>query len=342
MADKEIIRDPFKDRWILFSIKRGKRISVFNTKEKDRECVFCPGNEHLTPAAVLLLQERKGKIEKKSERRNQRIKNWLIRVIPNLYPAVRPDLSLIDKVDGTAGSLRAVGHHEIIIESPRHHQRLERMSLEQLQNILSVYRERVDFLSQKDYVRYISVFRNYRREAGASQSHPHSQLITLPFIPSVIMQEIERFRIYLNKGECILCDLISKEGSKRVIWKGSSFTVLAPWFSASPYEVWIIPNRHMASYPEINREEILELSAVFHSIFESLSMSLNDPPHNFWIHNAPSFIDNFHWHIEIIPKTGEIGGLEQSTAVYINPILPEATTRLLRPLFLRKIEEVKG
>jgi UDPglucose--hexose-1-phosphate uridylyltransferase len=41
-------------------------------------------------------------------------------------------------------------------------------------------------------------------------------------------------------------------------------------------------------------------------------------------------LDNFyHWHIEFLPKLGEIAGFEWATGSYINPLLPEEAARRL-------------
>ncbi|MEM4245992.1 MAG: DUF4921 family protein [Candidatus Bathyarchaeia archaeon] len=302
-----------------------------------KSCVFCPGNERLTPSPVYIVG-RDGNLSRASKA--EKDSAWLIRVVPNFYPAVYPDTR--SKAASTPGAFPAVGHHEIIVESPRHFQRIQGMGLAHLQAIIRAYRDRVEALSTKAYVNYVSVFRNYGKEAGASQRHPHSQLVTLPFTPPTIAQEVARFKTSLrDEGACPLCELSGGETKpKSILWEGERFTVVCPLFSAYPYETWIVPNRHEKNFQKISVEETGELSPIIKSLFHTFSQVLNDPPHNLWIHTSPREAEDFHWHIEAIPRLGEVGGLEMSTAVHVNTLLPEDAASNLRRCFASRIKRL--
>src|SRR5208337_5677259 len=110
---------------------------------------------------------------------------WLVRDIPNLFPAVTPG-------EATASSTRqiaAAGIHEVIVETPDHNKQPRVMSDLEIKLLFLVYRDRYAAISKLSYVRYISLFRNFGKEAGASLSHPHSQVIAIPVVPALITEQ---------------------------------------------------------------------------------------------------------------------------------------------------------
>ncbi len=69
----------------------------------------------------------------------------------------------------------------------------------------------------------VTVILNHGRAAGASLSHPHSQVFATPIVPPVLTSELEQFARYQVKyGRCLLCDMLGAtldEGS-RVVFDG--------------------------------------------------------------------------------------------------------------------------
>ena len=74
--------DPLSGRWVVVSPGRSERPYSFVTRtpwvqeDSARPCPFCPGNEETTPPAL----ETYGPTGR-----------WLVRVVPNLYPAFEGD-----------------------------------------------------------------------------------------------------------------------------------------------------------------------------------------------------------------------------------------------------------
>jgi len=75
-------------------------------------------------------------------------------------------------------------------------------------------------------------------------------------------------------------------------------------------------------------------------VLSKLKKGLNDPPYNYVIHTAPfrrqksgywKSIDNdYHWHIEIMPRLTRVAGFEWGTGFYICPLPPENAAQFLR------------
>src|SRR5207237_5902959 len=80
-------------------------------------------------------------------------------------------------------SVNGVGAHEIIVETPEHEHHLSMQSEFQVQEIITAYKQRyLDLIRDKRF-KYILIFKNQGERAGASLSHPHSQLIATLLVP---------------------------------------------------------------------------------------------------------------------------------------------------------------
>jgi UDPglucose--hexose-1-phosphate uridylyltransferase len=73
------------------------------------------------------------------------------------------------------------GFHEIVI-TREHNKPMAKLSKERIKEVLTCYKERYLELKKYDFNMYILVFHNHGKEAGASQKHPHSQILTSPLI----------------------------------------------------------------------------------------------------------------------------------------------------------------
>ena len=181
----------------------------------------------------------------------ERPKNWLVRCIPNLYPAFGPPKQPQDETEILKDECfgYAVGHHEVIVESPNHDEDPADAQLPQLELVIHAYIDRLRELSAKPYVKYVSIFRNYGQRAGASLSHAHSQVIATPVVPVIIQEEMDASKAFYGKqGKCVFCDIIEQEskGPRLVYDSDSDFVVFAPYASINPMEFWIVPKRHGA------------------------------------------------------------------------------------------------
>jgi UDPglucose--hexose-1-phosphate uridylyltransferase len=202
--------------------------------------------------------------------------------------------------------------------------------------VLYAFKDRVNDLKRDRRFRYIILFRNYGEAAGASLQHPHSQLIALPVIPSVVKEEVDASReFYEAKERCIFCDIIHEESSEggRLISETDRFTVLAPYAPRFPFETWILPKQHASHYEDSETALLDNLAWVLRSTMRKIDKVLERPAYNFIVHSAPvqeAPLAHYHWHIEIIPKLTKVAGFEWGTGFYINPTPPEEAARFLR------------
>ncbi len=340
MSFNEVRKDYLLDRWVVIATERSRRPTDFAQKERMETekgvCPLCPGNEHMTPPAVLVYLKSDGGIKKAKDKNGFRHNNWLVRCVPNLYPAFTPPKRRTAKIETTqAGDLvQAIGHHEVLVESPIHNDHPANAEISQLEYVVKAYIDRLDELSSKPYVKYVSIFRNYRQEAGASLSHAHSQIIATPFIPKTVEEECKTSKeIYEKNKKCILCDIIEKEiDGPRLILENQHYVVFAPWASVHPLEFWILPKRHEITILEMSKTEVKKFAETLKACMSGVKNLLNDPPYNFGFHLAINQDTRkyYHWHLEIYPKLAIWAGFEKSTGIYINTVAPEVAAESLR------------
>jgi UDPglucose--hexose-1-phosphate uridylyltransferase len=340
MGFNELRKDYLLDRWVVIATERGRRPTDFAKKEREQAktsvCPMCPGNEQMTPPAVLVYVKKGKQIQKTKDDGDRRQKDWLVRTIPNLYPAFTPPTGKITlKQIMQSGEFgQAVGHHEVIIESPNHCEHPADAEIAQLKLVVDAYVDRLRELSKKPYVRYVSIFRNHGLEAGASLSHAHSQLIATPFIPKTVQEEMKTSKHYhAEHGRCVFCDVIRKERkSKRFIMENKSFVAFAPYASVHPLEFWILPRKHQPTLLNMTQTERKSFAETLKACLAALKKLVNDPPYNYGFHVALSkdAAKHYHWHLEVYPKLAIWAGFEKSTGIYINTVTPETTAETMK------------
>lgn len=338
MVYNELRKDYLLNRWVVIAIERSRRPTDFAQQKTEAAqgtvCPLCVGNEHMTPPAVLLyLKQPNGEISKSKDNDGMRPKNWLIRVIPNLYPAFIPPKETQKIFEGENFGY-AVGHHEVLVESPIHDEDPADAELPQLKHLINAYIDRLRELSAKPYVKYVSIFRNYGKEAGASLSHAHSQIITTPTIPRIVEEEIAGSKTFYEQHKrCAFCEIIKREAEgPRLILENKHFVVFAPYASVHPLEFWIFPKRHSINMLNLTDAEVAGFAETLKISLKALKNAVNDPPYNYGFHLAldHSAEQYYHWHLEVYPKLAIWAGFEKNTGVYINTVKPETTAAELR------------
>ena len=166
---------------------------------------------------------------------------WLVRVVPNLYPALDdPDADEAPPPDplaagrgqpGLFSARPAVGAHEVIVHTPRALGSLAELDVEQLETAMGTWRERMR--THADRAEYVHLIVNDGREAGASLPHTHAQLYALRFVPAAIARERERFTAWHERteGRNLLEDLVQEEVRlrERVVAVDSEVVALSPY-----------------------------------------------------------------------------------------------------------------
>lgn len=343
----ELRRDPIIGRWVIIATERAKRPDAFGNPSSSetnqaQECPFCEGQEEMTPPEIFALREKGSQKD---------APGWSVRVVPSIAPLLRVEGELGRKGWGIYDIMNPIGAHEIIIETPQHLTHFGQLSLSQIENVIKVYVERSLDLSNDPRIKYVMLYKNYGREAGGGHLlHTKSFLIATPVTPKRVKEELAGAKFYFEyKDRCIFCDIIrqEKEVGERMIEENQAFLAIAPFASRFPFETWILPKRHECDFDKIRPEEISHLASILKDIMNLFEVNLQDPPFNFIIHTAPfrknrnpnywkTIEEDFHWHIEIMPRLTRVAGFEWGSGFFINPLPPEEAAKFIR----EKLEKV--
>lgn len=327
----ELRKDPVLGRWIIISKERRKRPTDFAIEKHASLggfCPLCPGNENTTPPEVLAY--RLGGVQTANS------PGWQVRVVPNKYPALVIEGDLEKEGEGLYDRMNGIGAHEVIIESPHHEESLGNMAPEHIFFVFKAFKERIVDLEKDHRFRYVMVFKNFGRAAGASLEHSHSQLIALPILPRMIVSELAGALSYFQyKERCVFCDIIRQEMQQniRVVCQNDHFITITPFAPRTPFEMWVLPKQHSSAYSRLDDFLLSSLASLFSETLRRLNGCIPNVPYNFVLHTDPlrsGGVEHYHWHFEIVPKLTSIAGFEWGSGFYINPIPPEEAAEYLR------------
>lgn len=266
---------------------------------------------------------------------------WTVRVVPNKFPALQVEGQLERRGEGLYDKMNGIGAHEVVIEGSSPDRDLSDLPVEQIQQVLVAYRERMLDLKKDKRLRYVLVFKNKGSGAGATLEHPHSQIIATPIIPRMVQEELDGARRYYElKERNVFTDILDQEmaegNGRRIVSTSERFVALAPYAPRFPFETWILPRQHRSSYHTIaDPEELLDFARILKDTLTRLNVALDAPPYNFVLHTAPLSEDDlpyYHWHLEIMPKLTRVAGFEIGSGFYINPTPPEDAAQYLREI----------
>jgi UDPglucose--hexose-1-phosphate uridylyltransferase len=87
-------------------------------------------------------------------------------------------------------------------------------------------------------------------------------------------------------------------------------------------------------------EEIEDMAFILSSLLKKLRAAIPGLAFNYFIHSAPNRIprkdhwhtlgEDFHWHMEIMPRLLQTSGFEWGSGFYILPTSPEYASNCLR------------
>ncbi len=332
----ELRKDPVLSRWVIISTERGNRpqfyVDEVARQSDPAECPFCPGNEALTPPELYSANSGGGK------------NGWSIRVVPNKFPVLRIEGSLERRGIGMYDMMNGIGAHEVVIESAEHSLPPSRQSADNLAAVFTAFRQRTLDLYRDERFEYIMIFKNQGMRAGASQDHPHSQLVALPIVPKRVLEELEgSVGHWREKKRCIFTDIIGQEESskERMVYSNDLISVFCPYASLVPFESWILPKKQQPAFRKCTDADIAALADAMSVLLKKYSKALGENfDYNYILHTIPSDAwcrenmplanSAYSWHIEFYPKLSKSAGFEWGTEFYINHTLPEDAAKALR------------
>jgi UDPglucose--hexose-1-phosphate uridylyltransferase len=328
-APGELRQDPLSGDWVAITAGRAARPEAFladvGTPRGPLGCPFCPGNEHLTPPEVWA--ERDPGTEPDQP-------GWHVRVVPNLFPAfagppagARGNGAAAGAEGGLYRSAPTAGVHEVVVHSPDHEATLADLAVPAVAGTVAAWRGRLAVHGRGRFGAVLVIV-NQGRTAGASLEHPHSQVFATAGRPGRVQAELDR----LAGGACAACATVAAEGDgPRLVERAGELLTICPWASAAPLEALLLPTAHRPRFEAGGDGGDTAVAAALRSLLRRFRGAAGArAPYNLVLHSAPPGVEDFHWHLHLLPRLTTYGGFELGTGVVINVVDPDRAAEALR------------
>ena len=272
---------------------------------------------------------------------------WSARAVVHPTPLYHIEGEPGRRGDGLYDRMHSVGAHEVLVENPQHDRHLWNASDGEIEQFLRLAAERIFDLKRDPRVKYVSLFKDYGPSAGQEFSHPTSQITATLFVPRRVLYELRAGREYfVAKERCVFCDILNQEERQalRVLEARGDYVALCPYAPRVPYETWILPRTHEASFERtgLARGVVLtNLAALLRrtlqrvrTITENFHLVLHTSPNSthpsknlgYW----KTLDEDYHWHIEILPVVTSKARSYTFKEVYYSPVSSESAVKQLR------------
>jgi UDPglucose--hexose-1-phosphate uridylyltransferase len=274
--------NPLKREWVLVSPNRTQRPWQGQRETKvvaaeltyDPDCYLCPGN--LRAGGV----------------RTEKYTSTY--VFENDFAALKLDAPQFSSDEGGRGLLVAEGESgvcRVICFSPRHDLTLAKMSVEEIRRVVDVWAEQSVELGSRDDIGYVQIFENRGAMMGASNPHPHGQIWASRSVPNEVKAELGGQRAYFEeKNEVLLCAYREMEETlgERVVAENESFVAVVPFWAVWPFEVMVLPRRHVTELQALTDVERTDFAAILQRVTATYDRVFDTPfPYSMGLHGAP-------------------------------------------------------
>ena len=305
--------------WVVIAGHRTKRPNL----PSKNECPFCPNAEELKD-----------------------LKDWKYLSLPNKFPSLmesppKPDL----EGDDLYQVKPALGECEVILYTPEHDTKLEKLPLDHISGLISFWGERYKEIGEKTHINYVLIFENRGRDVGVSLDHPHGQIYSFSFIPSKIQKELISSKEHFDTNQkCLFCEIIEKEQKfkKRIIIENDSFICFIPFYATWPYGPHVYPKNHLLNINNLSQTEKNDLASILKILLKKINKLFDGKfSYEMIFHQEPTDGNDYtyyHFHIEFYvinrakDKIKYLGGCELGSGTFINPVSPEEAAEILREL----------
>lgn len=291
--------NPLTNSWVLVSPHRTKRPWQGAVESKpsaeqphyDPSCYLCPGNARAGGAL------------------NPKYKSTF--VFDNDFAALKKDAPRARTDLGDKGLIVAgtePGICRVMCFSPRHDLTLGSMKPSEIEQVVKTWITQTRELGALDGIQHVQIFENRGEMMGASNPHPHCQIWATSTVPEEPTRELAAQRNYRKiKGSCLLCDYIvlELEQKVRVVAENKGFLALVPFWAVWPFEVLVCSRRHLGAFPELKKEEIVQLGAILSQVVSTYDRVFDVPfPYSMGFHQSPfdnSGHSEWHFHAHFYP-----------------------------------------
>ena len=240
--------------------------------------------------------------------------NNRVTAIENSYPVFHVDRELH-------------GRQEILVEGNRPVP-FATYSVAQIHASLDAMAERARAYRRDPKLKYMVVFKNEGKEAGASQPHPHSQMFGLAFVPERAKRLWARSRAMLRTHGMSAHALAMKSVTKALtIFLDRNVIAFAHPAGRLPYEVRILTRRAHDNITQTTPAERRSLAKALHALFPLIRE--RGYSYNFFFHDVFGEKGEL-FEIRFVPRPNVWGGFELDAGISVNPVPPESAAEEYR------------
>jgi UDPglucose--hexose-1-phosphate uridylyltransferase len=289
--------NPLTNEWVLVSPHRTLRPWLGQVEKPGAEskptydpaCYLCPGNARaggaVNPAYGATF------------------------VFDNDYAALRQDTAPggVDR-SGLLVARAERGVCRVVCFSPRHDLTLARMRPAEIRPVVDEWVRQFGELGALDFIRYVQIFENRGDMMGASNPHPHGQIWSNETLPNEVAKEQAALSEYLGRNRrCLLCDYvdIERESGERIVAANRHFTAVVPFWAVWPFEMLVVPARHVASIGEFDHTERDALAGILSQVTVRYdNLFTTSFPYTMGFHQRPTDGEahpEWHFHAHFYP-----------------------------------------
>ena len=326
----ELRKDPITRSWVIVGDEPEKPLH-------EGRCPFCPGAAH-APHVIASLPpgDHTGPVM----------------AVVHPSPLYRVEGEPHRRSEGIYDVMNTVGAHEVLVQSIRHDIELWQSSDAEISQFLTLAAHRIHDLKRDLRFKYVTLFKNHGASAGQEFDHPIAQLTATTFVPRRVLYELRAARdYYADKERCVFCDSLNQEmrTGERIVEAGTDYVAVCPFAPRVPYEIWLMPRRHEASFERsvtAKNGNLTELSAMLrrtlqrvNAVAEAFHLVLHTVPNTYQKSNILQYWktvdEDYHWHIEILPILHTRAKPYFLKEVYYTHISSEVAAEKLRKLAIR-------
>ncbi len=281
--------NPLTGEWVLVSPHRTKRpwqgqIEKPPQEERPRydpHCYLCPGNK------------RAGDAQNPQYDSTFVFTNDFSALLPDT-PEARDSGHPLLRTESTQGTCR------VICFSPRHDLTLPEMDLVDIRAVIDVWADQVTELG-RDY-RWVQVFENKGAIMGCSNPHPHGQVWAGSALPNEPAKEERQQQVYFDRhGSPLLGDYAHLEADRqeRLVVENEHWLALVPYWAVWPFEILLLPRRHVLRLPELEEVEREGLARTLKGLLTKYDNLFDVSfPYSMGWHGAPTDEGEYpHWQL---------------------------------------------
>jgi UDPglucose--hexose-1-phosphate uridylyltransferase len=226
------------------------------------------------------------------------------------------------------------------------------MSVAEIRKVVDVWTEQCVELGSRDDIGYVQIFENRGAMMGASNPHPHGQVWASRSVPNEVVTELHGQREYFEKnGRVLLCEYqeIEESVGERVVVRNESFVAVMPFWAVWPFELMILPRRHVTRLEDFTEVERSDFAAILKAVTATYDQVFDSPfPYSMGLHPAPSDGEEhseWQFHAHFYPPLLRSASIRKFMVGYEllgspqRDITPESAAETLRQAALRASDQ---